>query len=59
MFGNFQVNMEGNQNMNEAMEICKNHPQCVDCPLADKPMNINGATMTCVNVQVFQKGSNK
>lgn len=59
MFGNFQVNMESNNNMNEVMKICKEHPQCVGCPLIDKPKTINGATMTCVNAQMFQKGKNK
>ena len=59
MFGGFQVNIDDNNNINEAMQICASHPGCVDCPLVDKPMNINGATMTCMNAQIFQKGKKK
>lgn len=59
MFGGFQVNMEQNNGFNEVMQICATHPQCIGCPLIYKSMNINGVTVTCVNAQVFQKGSNK
>jgi hypothetical protein len=44
----------------EAMQICVTNPQCIGCPLVDKSMNINGATITCMNAQVFnQKGDKK
>ena len=59
MFGGFQVNMEQNNSLNEVIQICAAHPQCIGCPLVDKSMNINGATMTCINAQIFQKGKNK
>lgn len=59
MFGNFQVNMEQNNGFNESMQICVAHPQCIRCPLVDKPMNINGVTITCMNAQVFQKKEKK
>ena len=59
MFSNFQVNMEQNNNFNEAMQICAAHTGCADCPLVDNPKNINGATMTCMNAQMFQKGDKK
>lgn len=53
---NFGANMANSQ---EFMKIYKEHPQCIGCPLVDKSMNINGATITCMNAQVFQKGSKK
>lgn len=59
MFRDIHVNMEQNNSFNEAMQICAAHPQCIGCPLVDKSMNINGATITCMNAQVFQKGDKK
>lgn len=59
MFSGFQANMENDQNIDEAMRICAAYPKCVDCPLLDKPMSINGTTTICMNAQIFQKGSKK
>jgi hypothetical protein len=59
MFRDIHINMEQNNSINEAMQICAAHPQCIGCPLVDKSMNINGGTITCVNAQLFQKGNNK
>lgn len=59
MFRDIHVNMEQNNSFNEAMQICATHPQCIGCPLVDKPMNISGTTITCMNAQVFQKGNKK
>lgn len=57
MFG-FQANMGNQDAINEAMKICTNHYQCEGCPLVDKPMNIGGVTITCVNAQMFKKEKN-
>ena len=41
---NFNTNMVDNQ---EIMKICKEHPKCIDCPLKDKDVQLQGGLTRC------------
>ena len=45
-----QVNFGAiNQAVNqEFMNICKSHPSCVDCPLKNSDMDIQGTKLRCL-----------
>lgn len=38
------VNMATNQ---EFMKICREHPECIDCPLKDEDVQLQGGMTRC------------
>lgn len=44
-------------NSQEFMKICSEHPECKDCPLKDKDVQLQGGMTTCVTGRM--KGENR
>ena len=50
------TNPYNGQDMSEITKICAEHPNCVDCPLRDGTMSIQGNAVTCHTREFTEKG---
>lgn len=41
------ININNIASIQEFMKICSEHPKCIDCPLRDKDVQLQGGLIRC------------